>query len=82
MDQVLAHLLDHSLLVSGGPGLVDDDFDHAEAVAVGAKLVEVVENLFKNEVLHVDCEALTLKDLSDHVCALVILGKLKDFAFQ
>ena len=82
MDQVLAHLLDHSLLLLRERGHSHDDFDHAEAVAVGAELVEVVKYLFENEVLHVDCEAFTLENLPDHVRSLIIFRKLKDFAFQ
>ena len=65
-----------------GLGHRHDDFDHAEAVAVGAELVEVVEYLFKNEVLHVDCEAFTHENFPDHVRSLIIFRKLKDFALQ
>jgi len=69
------------LLISEGRGHGHDDFDHAEAVTVGAELVEVGEYLFKNEVLHVDGEALTLENFPDYMRALIVLGKLKDFTF-
>ena len=40
----------------------------------------MIENLFKNEVLHVDSEALALEDFSDDVGALVVLGKEQNLA--
>ena len=82
MNQVLTHLLDHSLLLSARRGHGHDDLDHAEAVAVGAKLVEMVEYLFKNEVLHVNCEAFALEHFPNNVSALIIFRELEDFAFE
>ena len=72
MDDVFVNSRDDSLLVSVRLGHGYDDFYHAKAIAVEAKLVEVLEDLFKNEVLHVLCEAVTLKNLSNHMSALII----------
>ena len=82
LDQVLVDLLNDSLLISVLLSHRNDDLNHAEAIAVRAKLIEVLEYLFKNEVLHVDGEALTLKNFSDDMRTLIVLGEEEDFALK
>ena len=42
----------------------------------------MLEDLFKNEGLHVLCEAATLKHLSYHMSALIIFREMEDVIFK
>ena len=52
--------------------------NHTEAITIEAKLIKVVEDLFKNEVLNVLREATTLKDFTNDMSALIILWQMED----
>ena len=74
--------MDHPLLIPLRLRQRDDYLNHAEAVAVEAEFVEVLEDLFENEVLHVLSEAATLEHFPDHMGSLIVLRKQEDVVLK